>query len=164
MTTKKTQTITDLDASPLVKQAPRLLGGHVLVAMGTVALASGDLDASDIILLTRIPTRAAILSIVLLNDDLGTSLTLDVGLYETGDGAVKDADAYASAYEAGTASTAGVELLNEARDINNMGERVWQDAGDSSDPGGHYDLACTVVTSTTPAAGDLSYRILYTLD
>lgn len=163
MTTKKSQTITDLDAKPLVKQPPRLISGRVRVAMGTVALVTGDLDANDIIVLTRLPTNAALLSLVLFNDDLGTSLTLDVGLYET-DGTVKDVDAYASAYESGTVSTAGVELLNEARDINNMGERIWQDAGDSTDPGGHYDIAATVVTSSTPAAGDLSWRILYVID
>ena len=89
-------------------------------------------------MLAPIPTNASISSIKLFNDDLdsGTTMTTDVGLYDTAIAAVDD-DAYASAItDLRGAVTTGTEVAFEARNINAMGQKVWQDAGQSSDPGG----------------------------
>lgn len=165
MTTKKSQQITDLDAG--LKVAVGLLGGRQRVAAGTVALATGDLDAADIILLTRVPSNARVLSILLFNDDLGTVLTVDVGLYNT-DGTVKDDDAYSEVVALDVANEDGQEVAYDAaagsRGIEELGQRVFEDAGDASDPGGLFDIGLTVVTSTTPAAGDLSWIVTFVVD
>jgi hypothetical protein len=44
-----------------------------------------------------------------------------------------------------------------------MGQRVWQDAGQSSDPGGYYYVALTF-DAAGDTAGDLSFIIEYTID
>jgi len=163
MGTISSQDITDLNASPPKPLPVGKLGGRVRIATGTIEAATGDLDVADIIKLTRLPTIARVHSIILRNDDLGTTLTADVGLYET-DGTVIDVDAYANAFVLHTASTAGVDAAFTTRDINKAGQQVWQDAGKASDPGGYEDLVLTVDASTTPAAGTISWTVLYSVD
>ena len=116
-------------------------------------------------MLAPIPTNASISSIKLFNDDLdsGTTMTTDVGLYDTAIAAVDD-DAYASAItDLRDAVKTGTEVAFEARDINTMGQKVWQDAGQSSDPGGYYYVALTF-DAAGDTAGDLSFIIEYTVD
>lgn len=162
MATTKTQMITDLDASPLVKQAVGVLSGRERVAAATVAPALVDIDAvGDIVLMVRLPTNARVMSIKKFGDAL-TGLIADLGLYNT-DGTVKDADAYASALNIASADTVGTEVAFEARDINKIGQRIWEDAGDAADPGGHYDIGWTV-TTVASATGDMVLVVRYTLD
>jgi hypothetical protein len=137
------------------------------VACGTIALAAGDLSAADTIMLAQVPTNAAVVSIKLFNDDLdsGTTITTDVGLY-TADGNVtaKDDDCYASAItDFRGAVVVGTEVAFEARNVNLMGQKVYEDAGDSTDPGGYYliGLICDAAGNT---AGDLSWLITYVVD
>jgi hypothetical protein len=69
-------------------------------------------------------------SIKLFNDDLdsGSTSTTDVGLYSTAIAAVDD-DAYASAItDLRGAVTVGTEVAFEARNINTLGQRVWEDS------------------------------------
>lgn len=137
------------------------------VASGTIALAAGDLSATDTVMLAPVPTNASIVSIKLFNDDLdsGTTNTCDVGLY-TADGNVtaKDDDCYASAItDLRGAVTTGTEVAFEARNINLMGQKVFEDAGDSTDPGGYY-LVGLKFDAAGDTAGDLSFLITYIVD
>ena len=78
--------------------------------------------------------------------------------------AAVDDDAYASAItDLRGAVTTGTEVAFEARNINTMGQKVWQDAGQSSDPGGYYYVALTF-DAAGDTAGDLSFVIEYTVD
>lgn len=164
MSTKNTDLITNFesfDTSPAGR-----IEGRQRTINGTVAVLTTDMEDDDIVMLAPIPTCARITSIVVFSDALAASgLAVDVGLYQT-DGTVVDRDAYASAittFQAG--STTGVEVAFEARDINKMGQRVWEDAAATSDPGGHYYLALTVETvGGTPADGDISFRIEYEIN
>ena len=90
---------------------------------------------------------------------------MHVGLYaDDGDATVKDADAYASATtDLRGAVLVGTEVAFEARNINLMGQRVWEDAGDSTDPGGHY-LVGIETDAAGNTAGDLSFVITYVVD
>jgi len=137
------------------------------IACGTIALAAGDLSAGDTIMLAPIPTAAAVTSIKIYNDDLdsGSTVTMHVGLY-TADGntTAKDVDAYASATtDLRAAVIVGTEVAFEARNINTMGQRVWEDAGDSTDPGGHYFIGIET-DAAGDTAGDLSFVITYVVD
>jgi hypothetical protein len=159
--------VTNFLASPPVHNPTYQLGGSMRVACGTIALAAGDLSAADTIMLAQVPTNAAVVSIKLFNDDLdsGTTITTDVGLY-TADGNVtaKDDDCYASAItDFRGAVVVGTEVAFEARNVNLMGQKVYEDAGDSTDPGGYYliGLICDAAGNT---AGDLSWLITYVVD
>tara|TARA_R100001079_G_scaffold8247_1_gene4480 strand:- start:351 stop:857 length:507 start_codon:yes stop_codon:yes gene_type:complete len=155
-------------ADPQVFSPVHQLHGSMRVACGTIALAAGDLSASDTVMLAPIPTNAAVVSIVLYNDDLdsGTTNTCDVGLF-TSDGEVtaKDDDCYASAITDLRAAVtgAGTEVAFEARDINKMGQKVFEDAGDSTDPNTHYFVGLTF-DAAGDTAGDLSFKITYIVD
>ena len=155
-------------ADPPVFSPVHQLHGSMRVACGTIALAAGDLSASDTVMLAPIPTNAAIVSIVLYNDDLdsGTTNTCDVGLF-TSDGNVtaKDDDCYASAITdlRGAVGGVGTDVTFEARNINLLGQRVWEDAGQSSDPGGYLFIGL-LFDAAGDTAGDLSFVIEYVVD
>ena len=75
-----------------------------------------------------------------------------------------DDDAYASAItDLRGAVTTGTEVAFEARNINKCGQKVWQDAGQSSDPGGYYYVGL-LFDAAGDTAGDLSFVIEYTVD
>ena len=159
--------VTNFLADPHAMNPVHQLGGRMRVASGTIALAAGDLSASDTVMLCPLPTNASVVSIKLFNDDLdsGTTNTCDVGLYSA-DGEVTaiDDDAYASAItDLRAAVTTGTEVAFEARNINAMGQKVWEDAGQSSDPGGHYLLGL-VFDAAGDTAGDLSFVVTYVVD
>ena len=116
-------------------------------------------------MLAPIPTNAIISSIQLFNYDLDSvsTNTTDVCLYTTAIAAVDD-DAYASAItNLRGAVTVGTEVAFEARNINKCGQKVWQDAGQSSDPGGYYYVGL-LFDAAGDTAGDLSFVIEYTVD
>jgi len=159
--------VTNFLATPPTMNPAHQLHGSMRVAAGTIALAAGDLSATDTVMLAQIPTNAAIVSIKIYNDDLdsGTTNTCDVGLYTAdGDVTAKDDDCYASAItDLRGAVVVGTEVAFEARNVNLMGQQVWADAGDSSDPGGYY-LVGLKFDAAGDAAGDLSWLITYVVN
>ncbi len=165
MTTKNTSLVTNFEADPMVMSPAHQLNGVVRTIQGTVALATTDLEAGDIVMLAPIPTNASVLSIKLFNDDLdsGTTNTCDVGLYTTAGVAVDD-DCYASAItDLRGAVTTGTEVAFEARDINKCGQRVFEDAGQSTDPSTYYYIALTFDAAGN-SAGDLSFQIQFVIN
>ena len=162
MANVNTDIVTNFVTVPQVLNPAQQLHGVKRVAQGTIALAAGDLSATDTVMLAPIPSNASISSIKIFNDDLdsATTNTADVGLYNT-DLSVVDADAYASAItDLRAAVKTGTEVAFEARDINKMGQKVWQDAGLSSDPGLTYFVGIGF-PAAGDTAGDLSFIIEY---
>ena len=164
MTTKNSTLVSNFEASPKTMNPAWQLHGVKRVAQGTVALAVADVGAGDIVMLAPIPSNASITSIMLASDDLdtGTTLTADVGLY-TKAGVVVDVDAYASVTTDFRAATAFKDFAFEARDINKCGQRVWEDAGATSDPKDYYYVAVTFAAAGNQA-GDLSFIIEYVVN
>ena len=165
MANVNTDLVTNFVAVPQVLNPAQQLHGVKRIAQGSIALAAGDLSANDTVMLAPIPSNASISSIKLTNDDLdsGSTITADVGLYTTAL-AVVDADAYASAITALRAAVAapGTEVAFEARDHNKTGQKVWQDAGLSADPGVVYFVGISF-PAAGDTAGDLSFIIEYTV-
>ena len=159
MTTKNSTLVANYEATPQVANNAQELHGVVRVAQGTVALLAGDSTDNDIVMLAPIPTNASITSLQVGSDNLGGSCTFNVGLYET-DGTVIDEDFYATSVADGAALA---ELRNEAADINTVGQQIWEDAGQSSDPGGYYYVAVTF-NATGGTAGDMSFIINYVIN
>ena len=164
MANVNTDIVTNFVTVPQVLNPSQQLHGVKRIAQGTIALAAGDLSATDTVMLAPIPSNASITSIKLFNDDLDSStvITADVGLYKQ-DLSVVDADAYASAItDLRAAVKTGTEVAFEARDINKMGQKVWQDAGLSSDPALTYFVGIGF-PAAGDTAGDLSFIIEYTV-
>ena len=162
MANVNTDLVTNFVAVPQVLNSASQLHGVKRVATGTIALAAGDLSGDDTVMLAPIPSNASITSIKLFNDDLdsGTDLTANVGIYTTAV-AVVDADAYASAItDLRGAVKTGTEVAFEARDINKMGQKVWQDAGLTSDPALTYFVGISF-PAAGDTGGDLSFVIEY---
>jgi hypothetical protein len=162
MANVNTDLVTNFVAVPQVLNSASQLHGVKRVATGTIALDAGDLSANDTVMLAPIPSNASITSIKLFNDDLdsGTDLTANVGIYTTAV-AVVDADAYASAItDLRGAVKTGTEVAFEARDINKMGQKVWQDAGLTSDPALTYFVGISF-PAAGDTGGDLSFVIEY---
>ena len=164
MSNANSDLVTNFVAVPQVLSSAQQLHGVKRVAAGTIALAVADLGANDTVMLAPIPSNASITSIKIFNDDLdsGTTNTADVGIYKQ-DLSVVDADAYASAITTlRSANTTGVEVAFEARDINKCGQKVWQDAGLSSDSGLTYFVGLSF-PAAGDTAGDVSFVIEYTV-
>ena len=159
--TTKSSLVQNFEAKPNQFNPAALLYGRRRGIVGTVAVAAGDDDGSRYVLC---PVRSSwvIPSIRLYNDAITGGTGYDVGLYDAGLTAVDD-DAYASAVSLATPSTTGAEVAFEARDIAAIGQKVWQDAGRTSDPMSWFYLVLTADVVGT-AAGDVSFDVTVLVD
>jgi hypothetical protein len=157
---KNSDLVANLVALPQVANNPSELGGVVRIAQGNVALAAGDSDDNDIVMLAPIPTNATILSVRVGSDSLGGSCTFNVGFYPTT--ATSDADAIDEDALATTiADGAGVtEVRYDVLNLNTTGQQVWELAGQSSDPSDVYYVAATF-NAAGGSAGDMAFIIEY---
>jgi hypothetical protein len=155
--------VANLDAAPPVVNDVTIMGARVRSQVETVEVANGDSIGSTY-RLGRIPSNATVLSIRLYCDAI-TSAAADIGLYQTAanGGAVVDADVYGSAVSLASASTTGIEVAFEARNVDKVRNKLWQDAGLAADPIRHYDLVATLTAAAT-ATGTLSAVIQYAVD
>lgn len=174
--------IQGLDANPRTVTDVANLGGELRIAASTIEVATGDIDNNDIIMFTELPSGGKVHSIRLFNDDLDSNasptLTANIGLYagqrftDTDSSftvyqkdAVLDEDCYASAITAlQDPNTEGSEFVYEVRDIANIGNAIWQDAGLTSDPRIPLRLAITISNAAaTAAAGTITLRCMYSI-
>jgi hypothetical protein len=159
MGTKNSDLVANYEATPQVANDAALLHGVVRVAQGTIALAAGDSDNDDVVMLAPIPSNAVVSQLTIGSDTLGGSCTFNVGIY-TSAGVVKDEDVFATAVaDAG----AMADVRFEAADINTAGKKMWELAGDSSDPGGVFYVAATMAADGG-TAGDMSFNIHYVVN
>ena len=159
MTTKNTDLVANFEASPQVANSAAELAGVLRTAHGSVELAAGDSTDDDIVMLAPIPSNAAVPTLFIGSDTLGGSCTFNVGIY-TSAGVVKDEDVFASTV-ADAAAMADVRY--EAADLNTGSQKLWELAGDTSDPGGYYYIAITF-NATGGTAGTLNWNISYVVD
>ena len=156
------QTITDLDATPIVLANTRDYGGRVRRVVGTIEIAVADDDLSTF-RMVRVHSSWSVHSIKTFQDAITGFTSADIGLYQTAanGGAVLDVDAYASAVNLATADVVGTERAFEARDIANVKQQVFQDAGLVADNDRFLDL--TITANTLGAtAGTLTMVVEYT--
>ena len=156
MTTKNTDLVANFEATPQVANSAAELAGVLRTAHGSVELAAGDSTDNDIVMLAPIPSNAAVTQLFVGSDALGGSCTYNVGLYKT-DGTVKDEDVFATLV-ADEAALADVRF--EAADIDTSSKKLWELAGDSSDPGGYFYIAVTFA-ATGGTAGTMAWNINY---
>ncbi len=159
MTTLDSTLVSNFEATPAVMTDASLLTGVTRIAQGTLELAAGDSTDNDIVMLAPIPTHASITSLKIATDTFGGSCTFNVGLY-TSDGVVKDEDCFATSVADAGAMT---DVRFEAANITTCGDKVYTNAGDSSDPGGFYYVAVTF-NATGGTAGSMSFIIEYVVN
>ena len=159
MGTKNTDLVANFEASPQVANNSAELHGVLRTANGTVELAAGDSDNDDIVMLAPIPSNASVTSLFIGSDTLGGSCTFNVGIYTT-DGTVKDEDVFATAVADAGAMT---DVRFEAANIDTAGQKMYELAGDSSDPGGYYYIAATMAAAGG-TAGTMSWNISYVVN
>lgn len=173
----KSQVVTDLDASPVVKTNPLEVGGVVREAMATLALTATEAggDANSVWRMLRLPARARVVKLEMANDDLDSSgtpaLAVDVGLYEVNGGSAKDQDFFASAItnlQAAQAAMQDETYESAVVGVEDYHKALWEQLGDSDTVDNkykYYDVAMTVTTAAaTGAAGDVVMKVQYVID
>ena len=159
MGTKNTDLVANFEATPQVKNSAAELHGVLRTANGTVELDTGDSDNDDIVMLAPIPSNAVVPSLFIGSDSFGGSCTFNVGIYTT-DGTVKDEDVFATDVADGAAMA---DVRFEAADINTAGQKMFELAGDTTDPGGYYYIAVTF-SAAGGTIGTLSWNITYVVN
>ena len=159
MTTKNTDLVANFEASPQVANSAAELAGVLRTAHGSVELAAGDSTDNDIVMLAPIPSNAAVPTLFIGSDTFGGSCTFNVGIYTTA-GVVKDEDVFATSVADAAAMT---DVRYEVADLNTGSQKLWELAGDTSDPGGYYYIAITF-DATGGTAGTLNWNISYVVD
>jgi hypothetical protein len=165
MANVNTTLVSNFEALPQIANNAHELHGVKRVAQGTIALdVSANFQSGDVVFLAPIPTNASITSIQIANDDLdsGSTVTFDVGLYDSEDVAV-DADCYVDGSTAFRAAAGFTEYRFSALDINTAGQQIWEDAGASANPGGFYYLAITAAANAD-TDGDVSFIVEYVVN
>ena len=161
-------------------------GGRMRMITGTVSVADSEFDATtDVIRICRIPANAVIHNIIISCEDMdgGTDSLADLGVWEVGDtsfatvatGTAVNADCYLDGSTIFRAAVAQVDCRFVDGGVNNAqlgnttaGQRVWEDAGVTTDPGGGmYELVfqqMATVSADGTGPFDIAFQILYTVD
>lgn len=160
----KSTAITNLDSTPPVMNGFHLMGGRVHEAVATVEIAAADC-ANSVYRMVRVHSSWRICNIIRYNDAITSGTDYDVGLYETAEngGAVKNINCFADAVSLASGVVVGIEDLYEAggdEGVEDLEKRVFEFAGESTDPNRFYDLCYTGVTPGS-GAGTLSVRVQY---
>tara|TARA_R100000742_G_C4192746_1_gene24296 strand:+ start:59 stop:538 length:480 start_codon:yes stop_codon:yes gene_type:complete len=159
MTTKNTDLVANHLASPQVFNNAAELHGVLRTACGTVELAAGDSTDNDVVLLAPVPSQSTINQLYVGSDDFGGSCTFNVGVHNY-DGTVADEDCFATAV---ADDAAMADVRHEVATINTVGQKLWEIAGLSSDPGGLLYVSITFA-ATGGTAGTLSWNVSYAVN
>lgn len=131
--------------------------GHQRQSVATVEV--GAVDAASTYRFFRLPSNATGISLIFASDDLGTTPTVNVGLYDINGGAVVDATLFASAINVNSAAVAPTEIAHESGtyDISKIEQPLWQVLGLSADPQKEYDVTA-VLAAASDVGGTMSIR------
>lgn len=160
--------ITNRNASPRVINNSRISKGAMQVTCGVAEAAIGDNIGSKYFMCS-VPSNARIAQVLLSCDDVGSTGTADIGLYQTtaNGSAVVDADFFASA-QALTTAVANLDVTFEALGANasidkaDMEKPLWEAIGLAADPKIDYDVVLTA-TEAMELAGTIALQVVYVI-
>lgn len=162
--TTKSAAITNRDATPVVINTAAKTDAVIRQAKGLVAVANGDSIGSKLIFCS-VPSNAVASSVLLTTADVGTTGTMDVGLYRTtkDGGTVVDADFFGSAVSISGGALARSDITHESTvyPYTNKEKPLWEALGLASDPCVDYDVVGTL-TAASDAAGTLLLEVEFT--
>lgn len=161
----KSGNITSRDASPRTIVNPGANGGMLRAGVGIITASAAD-DIGSTYRFFQVPSNAIMHELRITSADMGSTGTIDIGLYRTtaDGGAVVDADFFASALDVNTAALTDVNVLVESGVNTNAKceQPLWQAAGLTSDPGCYFDVTATA-TAVLQAGGAFMLRGLYSV-
>lgn len=160
----KSNTVTNLDATPRVMNPTYLMGGILKEQVGTVEISAAD-DNNSVYRVGRVHSSWRISEIIRYNDAITSGADFDVGIYDTAENgaAVININCFADAVSLVSGSVTGTRDLYEAGSdvgVEDIEQRVWEMAGLTEDPGKFVDVCYTGVTVGS-GAGTLSVKIQY---
>lgn len=168
MTTVKSTSITNLDATPVVRNTEGEGGQGTLRHIGDYATTTANIV--QLVALARIPSTAKVKA-VYLEAAAQTQGTFDVGLYySTGAldgtpaanaGTAVDLDFFATAVVCSSA-VGRTDVTNESGTytVAKRNQPIWQAAGLSVDPGGFFDVVFTSMNTIT-TGGLVAAEVLF---
>ena len=165
MANVKSDIVTNQEADPIVfnDASDGILNNTQVVVSHDEFAAMAAADTHELI---QLPSSARIVDIQIAHDSLGTTLTLDIGLATITVGGAPtavDADILVDGYDAAAAQIGWLTILGLGNvDPENIAKRLWELAGESSDPEIMYSIYATAATSGTPAIGSVAVKIEYT--
>lgn len=135
--------------------------------VGTLEAVSGDSVGSTYRFL-ELPAEAVVLQVLVSSDDIGTTTTMDLGIYQnTRNGsAVVDADFFASALSLKDGALSNSDVTGESAvyDALKQSQPLWEALGVSNDAhySRTYDLVGTL-TGAADAAGTITVKVCLAL-
>ena len=177
--TLKTTLVSNLDSVPAIMNDVGEAGGRVRACIGNVSWVGSTLtEPSDFMRICRLPSNARIVDATFYNQtlDSGTSIVMDLGLAPIDSDASTGTHTFsgncigdgAAGFQTETVgdATSGVDMCCVvAADIPNYGEKLHTLAGDTTDPGGMYDIILFAqATAAGDSTGNIAFRVLYTVD
>lgn len=151
--TVKSGVITNRDATPRVINNPAALKGDVKGFTGVATIANLA-DIASKYLFAQIPSNAILRSLEISSPDIGTTVTMDVGLCRTtaDGGAVVDADFFKAAVDLHSGAIAKSNILRgNVATIAFAEKRVWELLALASDPCIMYDVVGTLAAASDAA-------------
>jgi len=138
-------------------------GGVLKEMVGTLETNADDSSAS-VYRMVQVPSNCRVSQVLLYTDDLGTTGTMDIGIYQTtqNGGAEVDADHFASAVDVNAAALNAVDVTHESGvfGLEDAEKPLWEALGLSSDPGIMYDV-CVTLRAAITAAGTVTLKARY---
>lgn len=159
----KSAAITNLDATPPVKNPFYSQEAPLREAIGEFVIANGD-SVGSTYRVVRVHSSWRVSSVLADSPDIGTTTAADVGLYDTAanGGAVVDADFFGSAVSLSGGAIANSDVTHESAVVTvaNYGKRIWEQLALTADPNKWYDVALTL-TGAADAGGTGMLRVRY---
>lgn len=160
--------VAGLDATPRVPPTSGEGGhGYLQEVDGYVTSVAAD-DTSSVYRIVRVPSTCKVKSVVIDSADVGAAGAVDVGVYystnhRTGAGAVISAALFGSAIDVNTAALVRSDITNESGSygIDKRNQPLWQAAGLTSDPGGHFDITIKVQTTLGASGGVMGLTVTF---
>jgi hypothetical protein len=164
----KSAQITNATATPPVANSANVRNGNLRESQALFTIVTGD-SATSTYRLFRIRSSDRVSLIRIYSPDVGTTATLNLGLYDKSDvssGAVVDADFFASAVVINAGALNGTDLTFEATAaggaIANAEKMVWQciPSGPTADPCKEYDVVANLAADSD-AGGQILVRMQF---
>lgn len=164
------QVLTDMDATPIVKQHAYKHYGVVRESSAFVTTGADDSIGSEY-RFVRIPSHARVTAVLgSLDENSSSAGAGDVGVWQTTENgsAVVDTDFFASAWDFNVLGDAyNVDLVNEAGAGNLVAEQnmqLWEALGLSADPQIDYDIVLELTEAIAGGACILGLKVQYIVD
>lgn len=161
----KSTVVTNLDATPPVRNNPALGAAMLRAVAGTIESTAAS-SVGSTYRLVRIPSNAIVHRVIYAADAAGATGQVDVGIYQTAEngGAVVDADHFASALDPGGGAIAPTDVTHESGvyNIAECNQPLWQALGLSADSNRDYDVALTV-TEILADAGTHTVKVEFAI-